>query len=351
MSPPRVAPPLVSLVFPVLDEEDNAVAMVARFHDVVARNPAFDFELVVIDDGSTDRTVALVQDAMAPDDRFVVVELARNFGSHYAVSAGLRYANGDCAIVLGADLQEPPSLVTEMLERWVGAPGRVGDDPGDAMGYDIVWGVRAERARVSLLGGLFSRAFSKLFHRYSDLKSYPAEGPSGVLCSRAVIDVVNGMPERHRNVLGLIAWSGYRQTTIRYSQLARQAGESKWTTKKLVKLAIDSFVQFSFAPIRFMTWIGSVIATLGFLYGFVLVVAALLGNQPPTGWTTVMVVILILGGFQLLMLGVLGEYLWRAADESRQRPLFIVRRVSGPARPGPGRPAAPARTGDAVSAG
>jgi dolichol-phosphate mannosyltransferase len=182
---------------------------------------------------------------------------------------------------------------------------------------------------VSVLGSWSSRAFSKLFNRYSDLKSYPAEGPSGVLCSRAVIDVVNAMPERHRNVLGLIAWSGFGQTTIRYDQLARQAGESKWTTKKLLKLAIDSFVQFSFAPIRFMTWVGSVIAALGFLYGFVLVVAALLGNQPPTGWTTVMVVILILGGFQLLMLGVLGEYLWRAADESRQRPLFIVRRVTG----------------------
>jgi dolichol-phosphate mannosyltransferase len=274
------------------------------------------------------------------------------------VSAGLRYATGDCAIVLGADLQEPPGLVTEMLERWVGAPGPAGDDHGDAGGYeeaggyDIVWGVRAERARVSVLGGLFSRAFSKLFHRYSDLKAYPAEGPSGVLCSRAVIDVVNAMPERHRNVLGLIAWSGFRQTTIEYAQLARAAGETKWTTSKLVKLAIDSFVQFSFAPIRFMTWVGSAIAGAGFLYGLVLVAAALLGNDPPTGWTTVMVVILILGGFQLLMLGVLGEYLWRAADESRQRPLFIVRRVTGsaPAAPANGH-TAPAQSTDPVRAG
>ncbi len=312
------AAPLVSLVFPVLNEEENALALVDRFREIVEGNPSFDFELVVVDDGSTDRTVELVTGAMRPGELFQVVELARNFGSHYGLSAGLAHARGDALICLGGDLQEPPSLITEMLRQW------------HELGIDTVWGVRRTRVKTSFLGGLFSRGFSKLFHRYSDLKAYPAEGPSGVLCSRAVIDTVNRIPERNRNTYGLIAWAGFRQTTVLYDQVARRAGASKWTTSKLFKLAVDSFVQFSSAPIRLMTYVGFGIAMLGFLYGVLLVGLALVSNDAPSGWTTVMVVMLVVGGFQLLMLGVLGEYLWRAADESRQRPLYIVRRVIGP---------------------
>lgn len=301
----------VSILIPVLNEEDNVSAMMERFNELEQRHNKYSIEFVIVDDGSTDTTVDKIRD-LSPDNLSIqLISFSRNFGSHAAISAGLEKCLGKCAIILGADLQEPPELVDQFLERF---------EAGD----EVVWGIRNNRA-VGGLGGLVSRAFSALFHRYSDIKSYPAEGPSGFLITRNVIEVVITMPERHRNVLGLIAWAGFRQTRVSYDQDPRLAGESKWTRKRLLKLAVDSFVQFSSAPIRAMSYIGAVTALLGFAYAIVIAIRALLSDWGPSGWATVTVLILVLGGIQLITLGVLGEYIWRGVDETRSRPLFVIR--------------------------
>ncbi len=205
----------VSILIPVLNEEDNVLAMVERFKNLVERHDKYSIEFVVVDDGSTDSTVERIRTLCPYDLSIQLISLSRNFGSHAAISAGLEKCLGNCAIILGADLQEPPELVDQFLERY---------EAGD----EVVWGIRNNRS-VGGLGGLVSRAFSMLFHRYSDIKSYPSEGPSGFLITRNVIEVVITMPERHRNVLGLIAWAGFRQTRVSYDQDPRLAGESKWT--------------------------------------------------------------------------------------------------------------------------
>lgn len=304
----------VSILVPMLNEAENVPHFVAHYHELVARHPDHELELVVVDDGSTDGTATLLTEALGDAVDAVVVRLSRNFGSHYAISAALEVATGDCAVVLGADLQEPPELVADMLRLW-------------QEGAEVVWGVRRTRAQNRGLGAALSRWFSALFHRYSDLKTYPAEGPSGVLCDRVVIDEVVRLQERNRNVLGLIAWVGFRQETVEYDQVDRRAGTSKWTRRKLFHLALDSFVQFSSAPIKLATMAGLVIALLGFAYALFLVGWALAGGGGPEGWTTVVVAVLIVGGLQLLMLGVFGEYLWRTTDESRRRPVYVVRSV------------------------
>ena len=303
----------VSLVIPMYNEEENIPRLIDRFDELVNLNPEAELELVAVDDGSIDTTVPTLLKTVGVDHRYTIVELARNFGSHQAVSAGLDHSTGDCAIVLGADLQEPVDLPARFLNEW-------------RAGFDVVWGIRQTRAKKGI-GTLFSKLFSTLFHRYSEIKTYPVEGPSGVLVSREVLHQLRSLPERNRNVYGLIAWLGFPSTEVRYEQAPRVAGTSKWNRRKLVRLAVDSFVEFSSAPLKAATIIGASIAAIGFIYAVVLALRSIMVGTAPEGWTTVTVLLLVLGGVQLLMLGIVGEYLWRTTDEARRRPVYVVRSV------------------------
>jgi dolichol-phosphate mannosyltransferase len=295
------------------NEALNASALAERFEKLIGLHSSFDLELIAIDDGSTDGSSAALANEFNSDSRVTIVELARNFGSHQAVTAGLDLAAGDCAIVLGADLQEPVELVGLFLDEW-------------QKGSDVVWGIRRKRAHKGL-GTLFSRGFSRLFHKYSEIKTYPVEGPSGVLVSRVVLDSLAELRERNRNIYGLIAWLGFPSSQVNYEQHPRNAGVTKWTRGRLARLAMDSFVEFSSVPLKAATLAGAIIATSGFLYAIVLVVRAIFVGTAPEGWTTVSVLVLVLGGFQLLMLGVVGEYLWRTTDEARKRPGYVTRNI------------------------
>jgi glycosyltransferase involved in cell wall biosynthesis len=304
---------LVSIVVPALNEEQNVPGLLAGIVMMQTEEADHDFELVLVDDGSSDETATRAL-AEAPETvRVTVVSLSRSFGSHHAITAGLRECSGDCAIVLGADQQEPPELIGQFLRSW-------------EEGSDVVWGVRRSRTR-SWLSELPSRIFSYLFARYADLANYPAEGPSGVLLDRQVIDELNKLEESNRNVMALVAWLGYRQTRVPYDQLPRVHGASNWTRRKMVKLAVDSLIQFSSMPLRLCTFTGLGVALSGMVYAGVLLVRAAAGVNTPAGWPTILVVVLVLGGIQLTVVGIMGEYLWRAVEEVRRRPLYVVRDV------------------------
>ena len=314
--PPCQTAPLVSVIIPALDEIDNVPGLLTRFREFGVSHPSYNFELVLIDDGSTDGTSDRVRSLTQEDDRVTVIRLARSFGSHYAISAGLARCSGDCAVVFGADLQEPPSLLADFLARWEG-------------GADVVWGIPAARVGRSASRDLASKAFSALFAKFANLANYPPEGPSGVLLDRCVIDEVVRLPERNRNVLALIAWLGFTQVRVDYEQVDRVHGTSRWTRRKMFTLAVDSMIQFSSMPLRLCTAMGAGIAAAGMLYASILVIRALLGVDTPSGWPTVLVIVLLLGGAQLAVIGVIGEYLWRAVEETRSRPLYVVRDVWG----------------------
>jgi dolichol-phosphate mannosyltransferase len=310
---------LVSVVVPALDEAENVPGLITRFGELAAAHPRYDFELVVVDDGSVDGTADLVVRHALPQQRVTVVSLARSFGSHSAISAGLARCDGDAAVVFGADLQEPPSLLAEFLAKW-------------EAGSEIVWGVRRTRTGRSRKQELASKTFSLLFSKFANLKDYPPEGPSGFLVDRLVIDEVARLPERNRNVIALIAWLGFTQTRVDYDQVARKHGQSRWTKRKMIKLAVDSLIQFSSMPLRFCTFTGILVALAGAIYAVALVVRAIIGVETPSGWPTVLVTLLLLSGVQLAVIGVLGEYLWRAVEEVRGRPLYVIKGVRTPSR-------------------
>ncbi len=301
----------VSIVYPVLNEIDNVVRLAGRMRDLCEIYSAFTFEFLVVDDGSSDGTTQRLREVVDPGIDLKVVTLSRNFGAHAACTAGMHAASGACVVLMGADMQEPVSLLGDFLDQW-------------DSGHDVVWGVRTKRASGGIGGKVASKGFSRLFSRYTDLSNYPAKGPSSVLCDRQVVDIFMQLSERHRNVYGLIAWIGFRQTTVDFDQIDRQEGSSKWTTRKLVKLAFDSLVEFSSAPIRATSYLGLLMGAAGFAYSLYLLIHSFLVKRGPEGFTTLVVLILVIGGVQLLMLGVLGEYLWRGLDETRQRPLFVI---------------------------
>lgn len=310
--------PLVSIVVPALNESANVPGLLERFGGFSVQQPDYDFELVLVDDGSTDGTADRLMELAPPGSRVTAMRLSRSFGSHYAISAGFTRCAGDCAVVFGADLQEPPSLLADFLTKW-------------EEGNDVVWGVRRTRTGRSAALELASKAFTASFTRYAGLANYPPEGPSGVLLDRSVIDEVGRLPERNRNVLALIAWLGFTQTRVEYDQEARRHGASRWTRRKMIKLAVDSWIQFSSLPLRVSSFVGVSAAFLGLVYALVLVIRTLAGVTTPTGWPTVIVILLVLGGIQLTMVGIMGEYLWRSVEESRGRPLYVIRdvRVAG----------------------
>jgi dolichol-phosphate mannosyltransferase len=299
----------LSVVTPAYREAENLPALYERLCAVLD-GLGIAWEWIIVDDHSLDGTFAVVHDTAARDPRVRGIRLARNSGSHVALSCGLHAARGECAVALAADLQDPPEIVPQLLDEWQG-------------GAHVVWATRAEREGETKLTRALSRAYYWVMRNLVGLDSTPAMGADVVLLDRRVLDAFREFGESNVSLLALLTWMGFRQTNITYTKQARLHGRSGWTLKKKLKLLVDSVTAFSYAPIRFMTYLGFLVATIGFVYAAFVILNAIFG-QPVAGWTSLIVIVLILGGIQMLMMGVLGEYLWRALDESRRRPRFIV---------------------------
>ncbi len=310
------ARPLISVVTPSYNEERNLPALYERLKAAFA-DPALtavDWEWIVIDDHSADGTFAVAEAIAKADSRVRVLRFSRNFGSHVGIACGIDHARGDCCVVMAADLQDPPEAISGLVAKW-------------RAGAQVVWAVRASRPGEAAGTLVFAGLYYLMMRRVVGLNALPATGADFVLLDKRVMAAVRAHGERNMSILALIAWMGFRQDEIRYDKRARTEGESGWTLTKKIKLVVDSLTSFSYLPIRAMSLLGLCVAVCGLLYSAVVVVNALFGH-PAEGWSSLMVAVLVLGGAQMLMLGVLGEYVWRGLDESRRRPRYLIEACS-----------------------
>jgi glycosyltransferase involved in cell wall biosynthesis len=303
-----------TIVTPAYNEAQNLPVLYERLRRVLD-SINVDWEWIVVDDHSTDGTFEVLTHLAEQDSRLRGFRFSRNFGSHTAITCGLNHARGDCAIIMAADLQDPPEEIPRLLAEW-------------QHGAQVVWAVRARREGESVTYLGFARLYYALMRRTGALRDLPAAGADFFLIDRRVIDTFRQFHESHVSIVGLITWMGFCQAVVSYSKQSRLYGRSGWNLEKKLKVVVDSITSFTYFPIRLMSYVGFTTALLGFLYASFVVFNALRG-LPPQGWASLMVVVLILGGIQMVMLGVLGEYLWRALDESRRRPRYIIEAIVG----------------------
>jgi dolichol-phosphate mannosyltransferase len=301
---------MISVVIPAYNEEGNLPVLYERLVSVTSNVTQQDFEFVFVDDCSTDQTANILNALYQKDKRVHVVRFARNCGSHAAISAGLNFCTGEAAIKMAADLQDPPELIPRLIEQW-------------QKGYKVVWGKRKERIGERYITLAFSRAFYFLMNRLTNVKQ-PSSGADVTLVDRTVIEALKQCNEKNASNNMLIAWLGFSQTYIEYTKEARYSGSSKWTFSNRLKLFIDSIISFSYVPLRLMSLTGILFSITGLLISLRLFYNALFKGAPVTGWPSLMITILIIGGFQMIMLGMLGEYLWRTYDETRGRPKYVI---------------------------
>lgn len=305
------ARPRVSLVLPVFNEAETVPALVERLRALLEGLAAAGdrAEVILVDDGSTDATPELLRRACRDHAGFRALRLARNRGSHVAILAGLEHAVGDCAVFLAADLQDPPELVPDLLARW-------------RAGHHVVWAVRAARPGETLRTRVMARVFYRVLNWVGEV-SLPPSGADFALLDRKVIDALSASAGANLSLGGEIARIGFRQTSMTYTKVARHAGRSKWRLRHRLKAFADAMVSFSYTPLRLMSYAGMVFSLVGFAYALVVIALRIMGS-PSQGWASLMVVVLVLGGVQMTMLGVLGEYLWRTLGEAQNRPRYVV---------------------------
>ena len=300
----------LSLIVAAYNEEGNLPLLYQRVCALDWAALGLEVEFVFVDDHSCDGTPRILRELAAKDARVKVLRFAKNFGSHKAFTAGLEHCTGDAAVILASDLQDPPETIPQLVEKW-------------RAGAKTVWAVRAKREGVPLTDKLFARFYYGLMRKFADVQP-PLEGADFLLVDRCVINELRASPEKNTSVLLLIQWMGFPQDYITYTKAARHSGRSNWTLSKKLKLAIDSLASFSYAPIRLASLMGLFFGATGFIYAFFIASRAIWWSNPVQGWPALMCVVLITAGAQLLILGALGEYLWRNYDETRSRPRFII---------------------------
>lgn len=311
--PRHTIPDSLSLVVPVFNEQEAIPIFLAEVDRQFGSPDDPRLELVFVNDGSKDSTLAVLSSAMEQDERIKIVDLSRNFGKEAALSAGLKYATGQVVVPIDVDLQDPPELIKKMIVKW-------------QEGYDVVLGKRANRDTDSWAKKASAGWFYRIHNKIAN-PQIPEQVGDFRLMDRTVVDALNRLPENHRFMKGLFAWVGFPTATVHYERPTRSAGESKFNGWKLWNFALEGLTSFSTAPLRIWTYVGMVISGLSILYAFYIALRVFLDGVDVPGYASLMVAITFFGGVQLIGIGVLGEYLGRAYTEAKRRPTYIVREV------------------------
>lgn len=317
--------PLLSVVVPAYNEQEVLPEFHRRLSEVLRSLP-LRAEVVYVNDGSTDSTITVLRNLQMCDSRLAIVDLSRNFGKEIALTAGLDHSSGDAVVVIDADLQDPPELIPKLLGHW-------------REGYDIVYAKRTVREGESFLKKAAARMFYRLIQGVSRVK-IPEDTGDFRLLSRRAIDSLSQLREQHRFMKGLFAWIGYPQKAVLYERARRYAGETKWNYWRLWTLALEGFTSFTIAPLKIASYVGLLVALGAFTFGMIIIYKTIMFGEPVRGYPSLMVVVLFLGGVQLIALGILGEYLGRIFNETKKRPLYFVKDL---------RPSIPERGADSSS--
>jgi polyisoprenyl-phosphate glycosyltransferase len=305
---------LVTIVIPVYNEAEVLPTLYDRLTRVL-EGLVESYEIIFVNDGSQDDSALFLRDFQARDARVKFLNFSRNFGHQIAITAGLDYSSGQAVVVMDADLQDPPEVIPQLIEQW-------------RKGYDIVFAVRAKRQGE----GFFKRATAAIFYRLfrcMTATEIPLDAGDFRLMSQRAVEALQSIRERNRFIRGLAGWIGFRQTSVTYVRDVRQAGETKYPLKKMLRFALNGLLSFSVVPLQLASYLGFLISSIGFFYIVYAIGLKLFTDQVVLGWTSVMVAVLFLGGVQLVSLGIIGEYIGRIYEEVKQRPLYVVDEAKG----------------------
>ncbi|MGE7614041.1 glycosyltransferase family 2 protein [Paenibacillus sp. NPDC101420] len=300
----------MSIIVPMYNEGENVNVFYEKLTQILV-SQSYDYEIICINDGSKDDTMERLRSLANRDRRIKVINLSRNFGKEIAMSAGLKYSKADIVIPIDADLQDPPEVIPLLIEKW-------------KEGYDVVYATRIKRDGETWLKKATAHTFYRIMGKMTRFE-IPADTGDFRLMTKQVVEALNQLPEQHRFMKGLFSWVGFKQTSVTYYREPRYAGKSSFNYWKLWNFAIEGITSFSFAPLQFATYLGLLIAVLSLVYATYLVIATVTLGNPVPGYPSLMVAILFFGGVQLITLGVIGEYIGRIYNESKRRPLFLVK--------------------------
>ncbi len=300
---------LISVVIPIYNEEDNLLLLESRLRAVMENLPV-KYEMVFINDGSKDHSIALIKKMASGDDRIKYIDFSRNFGHQIAVSAGLKAAKGDYIVIIDADLQDPPELIVDLYAK-------VKED------FQVVYAKRKARSGESFLKKFTAKMFYRILSKITSI-SIPVDTGDFRIIHRKVVDVLNNMPEQHKFLRGQISWIGFKQTYVEYNRDERNAGTTGYTYKKMIRFALDGITSFSSFPLKFASLAGFVVSGISFLLILYALFSRLITKDYQPGWASLMISVLFIGGIQLITIGIIGEYIGRIGGNIRNRPLYIV---------------------------
>lgn len=309
-----MAKKLLSIVVPVYNEQE-VIDETFRRLSATFKDYCMDIEYIFINDGSRDNTYFKLREIASSNKEVRVINFARNFGHQIAITAGMDYAKGDAIVIIDADLQDPPEVILEMVDKWV-------------EGYQVVYGKRLQREGETFFKKLTAKVFYRFLDSMTDVK-LPVDVGDFRLIDRKVCDAMKCLPERSRYVRGLVSWVGFKQTSVEYHREKRFAGETKYPLKKMLKLAGDGIFSFSYKPLKLATFMGMLVSALSFIYLIIVLVQRIVKNDVASGWASSMAVSLFLNGVMLIVIGIMGEYVGRIYEEVKARPLYVVGELMG----------------------
>ncbi|MCT2347256.1 glycosyltransferase family 2 protein [Niallia taxi] len=301
-----------SIVIPVYNEEEVIEHTYERLKTVMQSSDG-NYELLFINDGSKDRSVDILLQLSEQDKTIKIVDFSRNFGHQIAITAGMDYASGNAIVIIDADLQDPPELILEMIQKW-------------KEGYDVVYAKRTARKGETFFKKQTASAFYKTLRAMTEI-DIPIDTGDFRLIDRKVCDQMNNIHEKNRFVRGLVSWVGFKQTAVEYERDERFAGETKYPLKRMLKLSLDGITSFSYKPLKLANYLGASLSLIGFVYMLIVLYQKLFTTTTVTGWSSIIVIQLFFSGITLMMLGVIGEYIGRIYDEAKNRPLYIVKDI------------------------